>query len=148
MRTLRKNKQPLYYANLIEEVDEYEVDEEGHLVVDYVDTETGVTHYVTTGRSILLYADPIEFDANISFSGGEIVTQEYGVDKSNYDASVVYDLNKYPITETSLIWFQHQPTFIGEGVMRRVDPDSADYKVVKVKPSLNYTKVLLTERVK
>lgn len=146
MRTMRRNKQLLYYANLIEEIDEYKLDEEGHLIVDYV--EDGITYYVMTGRKILKYSDPQECKANISFSGGEIVTQEYGVDKSNYDASVVYDLNEYPITETSLIWFESQPTYIGEGANRRVDPDSADYKVVKVKPSLNYTKLLLTERVK
>lgn len=146
MRVMRRNKQTIKYSNLVGDVDEYQLDENGHLIVDYV--EDGVTYYVMTGRKILMYSDPAVAKVNISFSGGETLTQDFGVDMSSYDASIVYDLNEYPISETSLVWYESTPTFIGEGVARRVDPNSADYKVTKVKPSLNYTKLLLAKRVK
>lgn len=151
MRVMKRNKQRLWYANLIGLTDVYVLDENGQRVVDYVDEETHEIHYQVTGEKRPAYTDPVQFKANISFSGGETIAQDFGVDNSSYDASLVYLLDEFPITETSLIWFETTPTFIGGGqdiVPRIVNPDSADYKVVKVKPSLNYTKTLISKRVK
>lgn len=148
MRVMERNKQALWYANLTGMADIYVLDDQGHKIVDYVDEETHTTYYQVTGEKKPTYTDPVKFDANISFSGGETIAQDFGVDNSSYDASLVYLLNKFPITETSLIWYETTPTFIGEGQDRVVNYDSADYKVVKVKPSLNYTKVLISKRVK
>lgn len=147
MRTLRRNEQKMQYATFIGKVPKYQLDSNGNKVVDFVD-ESGTTFYRTTGSEEMLYADPIEFFANISLGGGESAPVEFGIDASAYDASVVYDLNKYPITETTLIWYTSQPVFIGTGDDRHVDPKSADFTVTKVKPSLNYTKLLLGKVVK
>ena len=148
MRVMKRNKQRLWYANLIGLTDVYVLDENGQRIVDYVDEDTHEIHYQVTGEHRPAYTDPVQFKANISFSGGETIAQDFGVDNSSYDASLVYLLDAFPITETSLIWFETTPTFIGKGQGRMVNPDSADYKVVKVKPSLNYTKTLISKRVK
>lgn len=138
MRTLRRNKQKLMYSQLLGRQEKYEYDENGNKVVDFVDSD-GVTHYVVTGETETLYSMPQSMCANISFSGGDVESVEYGIDVASYDATLVYLLNEFPLTETSLVWYQTEPVIV-DGV---VDKDSADYKVLSVKPSLNYTKVLL-----
>lgn len=145
MRTMRRNKQKLYYANLIGTRPVYVRDENGNKVVDYVD-DSGTVYYQTTGENELVYSAPVKFYANISFSGGESQAVEFGVDISAYDATLVYLLNEFPITETSLIWYQTEPTLIPDS--ENADPKTADYKVLTVKPSLNYTKNLLGKLVK
>lgn len=142
MRTLRRNKQKLYYSLLTGETDEFVYDESGNKVVDFV--EGGVTYYRVTGDKVLSYASPVEFEANIAFSGGEAEAVEYGVDTTAYDATLEYLRKEFPITETTLIWYETQPV-VNDGV---VDANSADYKVVAIKPSLNHTRVLLGKRVK
>lgn len=141
MRTLRQNEQKLYYAQLLGTVPVYVLDENGNKVVDYVDSD-GNIYYVETGSDKPLYSTPVEFSANIGFSvgTGEAQYTEFGVDISDYDATLVYSTNKFPIKETTLIWFQTEPTFDSDG---NVISEKADYKVVAIKPSLNETKVLL-----
>lgn len=147
MRTLKRNKQTIQYANLLGKTPVYVRDSQGNRVVDYTD-EQGNVFYQTTGDYENSYTDPTKAKVNIAFSGGEVQDQEFGVDISAYDATLVYVLNEFPITETSLIWYETTPTFVGIGEGRHVDPNSADYKVVAVKPSLNITKVLLGKLVK
>lgn len=138
MRTLRNNKQTIRYANLIGARPVYQLDENGNKIVDFVDSE-GVVYYLMTGEEKLVYTPLIKAEVNISFSGSEVQPAEFGVDITAYDATIVYLRNEYDITETSLIWYNNTPVYKdGE-----LDGDSADYKVLSVKPSLNYTKVLL-----
>lgn len=138
MRTQRRNKQTLKYATLRGKETIYKLDENGDKVVDYVDTD-GTVYYQTIGEK-QVYNDPVELKANISMSGsGENQATEYGVDVTKYDATVIYDLHKYPITETTLIWHESDPEF-EDGY---VDPASADYKVLRIKDSLNFTKLIL-----
>lgn len=146
MRMLRRNKQTIKYAELIGTSPVYVLDANGNKVVDYVDD--GVTYYKQTGEEYNLYEEPQNADVNIAFGNGEVSQTEFGVNDSDYDASILYLLNEYPITETCLVWYETEPTYKGEGANRHVDPDSADYKVVMVKPSLNQTKVLLSKKVK
>lgn len=148
MRMLTRNKQTIKYAELTGGEPVYELDENGDKIVDYVDDE-GVTHYRVTGEERYIYEEPKIAKVNIAFSGGEVSEVEFGVNDSAYDATLVYLLDEYPITETCLIWFQSEPThYTNEDSEERVNPDSADYKVVMVKPSLNQTKVLLGKRIK
>lgn len=144
MRVMTRNKQKIKYAELLGVEPVYELDENGNRKVDFVDDQ-GVTHYVTTGEDVYFYENPHEEDINIALSGGEVSFDEFGVNPTDYDATLVYELNKFPITETCLVWYQTEPRYIGENLERRVDPDSADYRVVKVIPSLNQTKVLLSK---
>lgn len=146
MRTLAKNKQKLYYALYKGEEDEYKLDENGNKILDYVD-EDGTEYYRVTGVKIPTYFEPVSFYGNISMSGGEASTQEYGIDVSGYDALLVLDKGEIPIDETSLVWFESEPQF-KDTEKTILDYDKADYKVLAIKPSLNQLKVLLGRIIK
>lgn len=138
MRISERNKQALKYSTLNGTEIVYKLDANGNKIIDYVDSDTGQAYYVELGEQVV-YNAPVDFKANIAFSGGEAQTAEFGVDITAYDATLVYLLNEFPITETSLIWYKSEPIFIDD----RVDPKSADYKVLSIKPSRRFTKVLL-----
>lgn len=141
MRTLNKNKQKMYYALYKGVEPEYVLDENGHKIIDYTD-EDGNVYYRETGNKVPTYFEPVLFYANISMSGGEVNTQEYGIDVSGYDALVVLDKDEIPIEETSLVWFESEPQF-KDTEETIVDPNKADYRILAIKPSLNQLKVLL-----
>lgn len=133
MRTLRKNKQTIYYAL---KTDRTAVSSTDTITVD------GQIVYVDEGDYGLSYDTPVKFLGNISFSGGDSNDVEFGLDMSAYDAIIVTDKQAIPITETSLIWFETEaPTAANDG-------STADYSVVAVRNSLNQTKALLRKRVK
>jgi len=146
MRTLRKNKQLMYYALLIGEEPIYELDENGNKIVDYVDDE-GNEYYRETGEYELAYSEPVSFYGNISMSSGESEPQEYGVDVSAYDAVIILDKNQIPATETSYIWHTSEVGY-KDSSKTRPDVHTADYRVIAVKPSLNQLKLILGRVVK
>lgn len=133
MRTLRKNKQKIYYAL-----------KTAIAAVSSTDTITvdGQTVYVDEGDYEISYGSPVEFLGNISFSGGDSNDVEFGLDLSTYDAIIVTNVKAIPITETSLIWFETEPPSVAN------DGSTADYSVVAVRNSLNQTKAILKRRVK
>lgn len=135
MRTLNKNKQKLFYANQdrIVPIYEYYEDEEGNLIP------------LDTGDTKLVYGEPVEFNGNIAMSGGEVQAQEFGLNLADYSAVLVMDKNALPITETSLIWHTTEPTKDSDG---NTDEYSADYRIVKISPSLNLDKYVLQKVVK
>lgn len=132
MMTLNANKQKMKYALL---------DKQIPILTEYVD-EDGNSYQIETGNYELGYSLPVSFYANISFSNGESKTEEYGVDIGDYDAVMVLGLNEIPITETSLIWFKSEVGY-KDTAETIVDGDTADFKVVAIKPSLNQMKVIL-----
>ena len=133
MRTLKKNKQIVYYALKTEKEAE---ESEEKIIVD------GVEVSVDEGDYRIWYSIPEGFSANISFSSGDTQDVEFGLDISGYDAIIVTDLKALPITETSLIWFETEPPTAEN------DGSTADYSVIAVRHSLNYTKAILKRRVK
>ena len=135
MRTLNKNKQTLYYANQDKIVPIYE---------EYTDDD-GNTYPLDTGETKLVYGEPIKFKGNIAMSGGETEAQEFGLDISSYEAILIAPKNTLRISETSLIWHTTTPTKDNEG---NTDEYSADYRIVKISPSLNFDKYVLQKVVK
>lgn len=135
MRTLNKNKQKMYYANQ---------DREVPITETYYDDE-GNAYELDTGETKLVYGEPVEFDGNIAMSGGESEAVEFGLDLSQYEAILVVSKNTLPLTETSLIWHVTEPTNDDEGY---TDEYSADYRIVKLSPSLNIDKFVLKKVVK
>lgn len=133
MRTLKKNKQIVYYALKTEKEAE---ESEEKIIVD------GVEVSVDEGDYRIWYSIPTEFSANISFSSGDTQDVEFGLDISGYDAIIVTNLKALPITETSLIWYETVPPEVEN------DGSTADYSVIAVRHSLNYTKAILKRRVK
>lgn len=135
MRTLNKNKQKMYYANQ---------DKEVTIMETYYDDEGNAYEY-DTGETKLVYGDPIEFKGNIAMSGGEAEAQEFGLNLADYEAILIVSKNTLPITETSLIWHNTEPA---KGADGNTDEYSADYRIVKISPSLNFDKYVLKKVVK
>ena len=125
----------MYYANQ---------DKEVPIMETYYDDEGNAYEY-DTGETKLVYGEPIEFKGNIAMSGGEAEAQEFGLNLADYEAVLVVDKNTLPITETSLIWHNSEPTKDDEGY---TDEYSADYRIVKPSPSLNIDKFVLKKVVK
>lgn len=131
MMTLDINKQKMYYATLVDTIQEEYIDEDGNRY--------------PTGEPKNIYSEPVEFYGNIAMSGGEAEAQEYGLSLSDYSAILVVSKNTLPITETSLIWHVTEPT---KGIDGNTDEYSADYRIVKISPSLNFDKYVLQKVVK
>ena len=142
MRDIRRNQQSLYYALFKEEVPEYKRDKDGNLIIDGYDGIDPI--YRETGRTIPKYYDPVKFKSSISFGGSEVDLTPYGISNGDYDATLVLRKGIIPVEETSLIWYETEPVFIdGE-----VDSASADFRVVKIVPSLNEKRYVLKRIVK
>ena len=139
MRQLNQNKQTLIYANYIGSIPVYDYDEEGNIITTDVDGESVpviVSH-------IDGYSEPTEFKANISFNSGETDLSEYGLNTSDYNAIISADKGKLPFDERTLIWHKAKPQYDG----KNVKPESAEYKVVAIKTSLNEERFILKKRV-
>ena len=136
MRNLKKNMQKLWYGIYSGQITIYERDEDGNIVYADIDGE----QVPSIAGEIAVYNEPVIFFANIAMSGGESEAKEYGVNQTDYEAVIVTTDKTLPIDELSLIWHTTEPVMGTDGL---VDADSADYKVIAVKPSLNGMKYLL-----
>ena len=168
MRTLKRNKQKMYFSNignfnyivdalgnyvvdnkdeylvdseeLPDEIPIYEYDDNGNVITQTID---GVEVPVIIGYKTV-YGMPNHFYANISANSGETKIAEYGLNPSDYDAVIVADKGQFPFTEQTLIWHKSKPRYDEKGY---VLPESADYRVVAVKTSLNQDRFILKKRV-
>lgn len=157
MRTLRRNQQSMKYALQIGEAPIYNRDENGEIIYEhYEDSDGNIIYYEDengnkipseTGEYEAGYSAAHEFFGNIAMSGGEAEAVEYGIDVSAYDATLVMEKGVLPIDETSLIWFESEVGYT-DASMTHADPHTADYKVLAVKPSLNFVKYILGRIVK
>lgn len=143
MRTQNKNKQKLYISNQTGLTPVYERDEYGNIKYVVVD---GKKVPVETGEYELGYSYPRLVYGNIALSGGETLPVEFGLDVSKYDAKL-QGVDDDDITETSLIWHK-SPLVYKDKAKTIINPNSADYRVTRVSPSLNEDKYLLTRIVK
>lgn len=146
MRTLRRNKQAMKYSIKGERQPIYVLDENGNKIVEFVDDE-GNVYYRETGSYTNGWHEPVEFMGNIAMSGGEVEAQEYGLSVADYDSTIIYSKNEYPIKEGSLIWVDSNVEY-KDIEQNEIIESSADYKVVKVSNSLNVTKLVLKGIVK
>ena len=84
------------------------------------------------------------FKANIGVNSGETREAEYGLNVSDYDAVISANKGELPLTEQTLIW--HKST-VEYDANDNVKPESADYRVVAIKTSLNEERFILKKRV-
>lgn len=132
MRQLRKNERQLYYANYIGLVDVIS----GYTEVDgeQVPIKTGQTQGYT----------PISpFKANLSVNSGNTYQSEFGLNVGDYNAIVSANKGELPFTEQTLIWIA-EPDTDGQGI---ADPETADYRVIAIRTSLNEERFILKARV-
>lgn len=148
MRCLNKNKQKMYYSLLLGEFPNYALDGNGNKIPEWTDPTTGTVHYRETGSKTRMYSAPVAFRGNIAMSGGDVDRAEFGVDMAKYEAVLVTDKGSVPLTETSILWYKTTPVtkVIDEKIY--ADASSADYRVLKVSPSLNVDRYILDKVVK
>lgn len=108
------------------------LDDEGNKIPKVLEEKTG-------------FSEPVDFKANISFSGGEAQSKEYGFDTADFDAILLTDRNMLPIQKGDLIWLNSKPTYTSDSL---VDETSADFTIVGIKPALYSTKYMLKAVVK
>ena len=133
MRQLRKNKRKLYYANYSATVPIYK----GTTIIDGVERPIKVG--IRQG-----YETPIEFRANLSVNSGETMQSEYGLNVGDYNAIISAEKGVLPFDERTLIWHKSEPQFNED---KTVKPESADYRVIAIKTSLNEERFILKARV-
>lgn len=122
MQGLKRNQKTLYYQTFSDSVPVYETDLDGNVRYDPVTKEPLITGDYTVG-----YADPVQFQANVSAAKSEAQFEPFGVN-TDYDKVICYcSKKKLPIDELSRIFVDRKPD----------DGLTADYKVVKVARSLN-----------
>ena len=107
--------------------------------------EEGNEYQIDTGEFEIAYNEAVQFFGNIAMSGGEAEAREFGLNLADYEAILVVAKNTLPITETSLIWLNSEPKTDANG---NTDKHSADFRIVKISPSLNYDKYVLKRIVK
>lgn len=140
MRSLKKNKQKLWYSNNVDKVTIYKKDEDGNIVYEDIDGE--LIPVIIAEKAG--YSEPKEFYANISAGKGTAQEEVFGV-SLDYTKTISTSDMGLPISETSLIWFETEPTFNADGT---VDEASADYSMVGIAKSLNNVVYALKKRAK
>lgn len=121
MRSLKKNKQRLYYATYSEEIPVYETDEDGKIKYTEIDGElVPIQIGIMAG-----YNKPVVFYANISAGKGDVQADVFGssVDYSRTISTCDMDC---PITKLTRLWIGREPQYNEDG---SVDGDSANYEV-------------------
>lgn len=133
------------YALQNAEIPIYQTDEDGNIL--YYEDSEGNKIPLETGETEIGFSEPVPFLSSLAMSGGEAEAQEFGLDISSYDAIMIMQKNAVPITEGSLIWFESEVGY-KDSESTVVDGNTADFTVVAVKPSLNFTKYVLKKTVK
>lgn len=140
MRTATRNKENnlRYSLNIgVEEI--YQRDSEGNIKYIIIN---GVQTPMSTGEKKVLYSLPEAFSASLAMAGGEKEAREFGLSLNDYTATITYLKGSLPITETSIIWAESEVGYIDEE-HTIVDEKTADYTVVKISNSINFTKAIL-----
>ena len=135
MRSLKKNKQKLYYATYSEEIKVYQRDENENIV--YVDDGEGNLIPIEIG-SAPGYNTPVLFHAYISAGKGSAQESVFGTD-IDFTRTISTSDMTCPIDELSLLWLDSEPQYLADGT---VDSDSADYKVA-AKPAEGLNSIMI-----
>lgn len=139
MKQLNQNKQKLQYANYQGKIPIYAYDSDGNIITQDIDGETvEVIDSYKQG-----YTDATEFKANISFNSGDTQMAEYGLNVNSYNAIISANKGELPFDERTLIWFESEPEYDKDQLIK---PESADYRVVAIKTSLNEERFILKKR--
>ena len=118
MLTLDRNKRSVWYALYTG-------------VTDVTDSQG-----YKTGEKTKTYATPVEIKVNVSASKGSAITEGFGVNE-DYDRTIVTHDMSCPITETTRLWVDADPT--GK------TPDPYDYRVVRVAKRINSITIAISK---
>jgi len=127
MRTLRKNKQKMYYSLYSTTSEIYE--QEGTSVKTIIDQETGELIPVSTGTLKPVYAPPVGFEANITSNLNKLHIEAYGVDQSAIYSEIMVQKGLVPLKVGSIIWRENPIVWEDEENRIPYQP-SSDYTVM------------------
>ena len=148
---LEANKQPMKYSQQGTRITIYEKDDEGNITYEgYTDSDGNFIYYLDDDKNKIpkvvgekvAFSKPVDFRANIAFSGGEAKVEEFGFNAADYDAIMLTDKNEFPLKKGDLIWLDSEVAYIDEDI-ETVDETSADFTIVGAKPALKSTKYVL-----
>lgn len=134
MRSLKKNKQNIWYSTYADQITEYYRDDDGNIIYDEIDGEQ--IPRIKNERAG--YNNPVSFYANISAGKGTAQEEVFGTD-IDFTRTICTTDTSLPIDERSLVWIESEPKYINDGT---VDPDSADYKVA-AKPAVGLNSLVI-----
>lgn len=136
MRLQRKNKKWITYSlfDRIEPV--YKHDDNGNVVMDVID---GDQVPIEVGQREL-YTKPKRKLVSFSTGGKSAIKEEYGIDDTDWNAMIMVELGKLYLDTQSIVWRNNSVTYREDG---SVDPNSAEYRVVRVLPSNTVQRYLL-----
>lgn len=138
MRTLRRNRQRMYFSNPGELQPIYERDADGNIITTEVN---GQLVPLDTGEFELTFEEPIEFFANINGKLSEVTLEAFGIDNSMNYCEIVTNKNALDLKIGAIIWRSSKVVVKPNG---NPDVDSADYVVRGVvKESLNEDRYLV-----
>ena len=140
MRSLKKNKQKLWYSTYADQITEYYRDSDGNIIYDEIDSEQ--IPRIKCERAG--YNNPVSFYANISAGKGTSQEEVFGV-SLDYTKTISTTDMSLPLDEKSLVWFETEPIYNADGT---VNEASADYSVVGIAKSLNNVVYALKKRAK
>lgn len=136
MRLQRKNKVYITYS-LFDHVEPvYKQDEYGNTVMavidgDQVPIEVGQREVYTTPEKKLV---------SFSTGGKSAIRDEYGIDDTDWNAMIMVELGRLNLDSKSLVWRNNSVAYRDDGT---VDPNSAEYRVVRSLPSNTVHRYLL-----
>lgn len=125
-RTVRKNKQKMYYSLYSGTVPVYETDEYGQIV--YVEVD-GEQIPVEAGTQEARYSMPVEFWANITSNLNEMHIRAWGVDQSSIYGEIVCQKDYLPLEVGAIIWRTSPITYDDLPDDFAVDSDGAYFVV-------------------
>lgn len=125
MRTLRKNRQRMFYSLYKSAEPIYEKDEDGNIKYMEID---GVQVPIEVGTREAHYDTPVEFKANIHSELNEMHLKSYGVDQSSIYSEIIVEKGKLPLKIGTIIWKESEIIYEDE---EQTTPkqSSADYTV-------------------
>lgn len=143
MRSLRKNKQRMYYSLYKAAEEVYE--EEGTSVRTIIDEETGEEIPVEVGTQKAVYLPPVEFFANITSNLNEMHIKAYGVDQSSIYSRIIAEKGQLPLKVGTMIWRESDIEW--DDKLRRIPKQaSADYVVVGLMTEYQHADFYLLQR--
>lgn len=142
MRTLRKNRQRMFYSLYKSEETVYETDEDGNIKYMEID---GVQVPIEVGTREAHYDTPVEFKANIHSELNEMHLKSYGVDQSSIYSEIIVEKGKLPLKIGTIIWRESEIIYEDE---EQTNPkqSSADYTVVGIMTESLHTDSYLLQR--
>lgn len=143
MRTLRKNKQKMYYSLYSTSTEVF--DEEGTSVRTIVDEETGEAIPVSVGTLKSVYGRPEKFKANITSNLNKLHIEAYGVDQSAIYSELIVPKNYIPLKIGAIIW--RESPIEWEDEQRKIPKQSSsDYTVMGLLTEYQHQDFYLLQR--